>query len=70
MKKKTGRNGGGITFRIELSEKPPREGGILAKLKGNKGAKDFIIKGGAFSTKETKCTQTQRWGHPWFMIFS
>lgn len=38
VKKKTGGNGGGIIFRIERSEKPSWEGGILAKLKGNKGA--------------------------------
>lgn len=48
MKKETGRNRGAIEFRIEWSEKPPWEGGISAKLNGNKETNHFITKGREF----------------------
>lgn len=54
----------------QLSDKPCWEGGISAKLKGNKGANHFIVKGGEFLNEERKSTKAQRWEHPWLMEFS
>lgn len=61
---KENRNRGGIEFRIEWSEKLPWEGGISAKLNGNKEANHFVTNGREFLSEEIKITKAQRREHP------